>query len=410
MKRAGRLFDRILDPDNLRLAFVKASRGKRHREDQRAFEEDLDAELEKLRRGLADGTYPVGNYLRFRVFDPKEREICAAAFGERVLHHALMNLCEPEFDRRLSPDSFACRRGGGQTAAVARASEWCRRRSWFMKCDIRKYFDSIPHDGMRRVLSRVFKDPMVLFWFDRILQTYETAPGRGLPIGNLTSQHFANLYLDPVDRMAGTLVRYMDDFVYFGATKEELLERRAETESRVATLGLSLKFPPCPRHVSGGIPFLGRRVYGWGSRPDKRARLRFRRKSEAYAARLAVGDWSQETYQRRATALLAALRPPCPYLGNGPQGPRATTASFAAGATGTTRGTAAPRTGTGTTRTTATGTTGSAFWPSSTQRNRRSVPARFPAPERDRKQTPQGATPAGASRLRPNAPAGDLSS
>ena len=310
MKRAGSLFDRILEPDNLRLAFVKASRGKRHREDQRAFEADLDAELGRLRDGLVDGTYPVGNYLRFRVFDPKEREICAAAFGERVLHHALMNLCEPEFDRRLSPDSFACRRGGGQTAALARASRWCRRRAWYMKCDIRKYFDSIPHDGVRQMLSRVFKDRMVLFWFDRILATYETAPGRGLPIGNLTSQHLANLYLDSVDRIGGAFVRYMDDFVFFGGTKAELMERRKEAARRVADLGLSFKFPPCPLPVSGGIPFLGRRVHGWGTRPDARARLRFRRKSESYAARLAVGLWSQENYQRRVTALVAAARPP----------------------------------------------------------------------------------------------------
>ena len=102
MKRIGHLFECVVEPDNLRLAFVKASRGKRHRADQMAFQRNLEVELTRLREGLLAGDYPVGRYKRFTIWEPKEREICAAAFGERVLHHALMNVCEPYFDKWLN--------------------------------------------------------------------------------------------------------------------------------------------------------------------------------------------------------------------------------------------------------------------------------------------------------------------
>ena len=115
------MFERVIDPDNLRLAVWKASRGKRMRDDQRRFQANLDEELARLRDELITGDYPIGNFRRFTIYDPKEREICAATFGERVLHHSLMNVCEPYFDKWLIYDSYACRVGKGQVAAVKRA-------------------------------------------------------------------------------------------------------------------------------------------------------------------------------------------------------------------------------------------------------------------------------------------------
>ena len=111
MKRVGHLFEQIVEPDNLKLAFWKASRGKRARYVTRAFMRDFGSEIARLRDGLLSGTYPVGNFTRFKIYDPKEREICAASFGERVLQHAFMNVCESYFDRWLIPDSYACRKG-----------------------------------------------------------------------------------------------------------------------------------------------------------------------------------------------------------------------------------------------------------------------------------------------------------
>jgi len=210
---------KIADAENLRLAFWKAAKGKRGKADCVAFRERLDENLAALRAELLEGDVPVGNYHYFTVHDPKERLICAASFRERVLHHAVMNVCEPALERAAVFDSYACRKGKGRLLAVERAQGYARTHGWFLKMDIRKYFDSIDHETLRALLGRKFKDPELLRLVDRILASYQTAPGRGLPIGNLTSQHFANFYLAPLDRFLkeelrrGAYVRYMDDFV-----------------------------------------------------------------------------------------------------------------------------------------------------------------------------------------------------
>lgn len=306
MRRVGNLFDRVADMENLRLAFLSASRGKRARDDQRRFQSGLDGELRRLRDGLLDGTYPVGNYRRFTVHDPKEREICAAAFGERVLHHALMNVCGPHFDRWLTGRTFACRRGHGQLKAIGAAQANARRHGWFLKCDFRKYFDSIPHDGLRALLARKFKDGRVLHWFGRIIDTYETSPGRGLPIGNLTSQHFANLYLDRLDRLLPSVpyVRYMDDFVFWGDDRRALLDVRSRVEDFAGgVLGLELKGEPFVNRTALGMDFLGARVFPKTVRASRRSADRYRRKMRLCDWMFARGRLSESEYQGRVTAL-----------------------------------------------------------------------------------------------------------
>jgi len=188
MKRAGALLDAIADPGNLRLAFWKAAKGKGAKADCRAFQEKLDANLAALRADLLAGSARVGAYHYFTIHDPKERTICAASFPERVLHHALMNVCEPVLERAAVFDSYACRKGKGQLAAVRRAESCARQYGWFLKLDVRKYFDSVDHDILQGLLRRKFKDAVVLGLFDQVLASYQTVPGRGLPIGNLTSQ------------------------------------------------------------------------------------------------------------------------------------------------------------------------------------------------------------------------------
>ena len=143
----------IADADNLRLAFWKAAKGKRGKADCLAFRERLDENLAVLGAELLAGDVPVGDYHYFKVHDPKERLICAATFRERVLHHALMNVCEPVLERAAVFDSYACRKGKGRLLAVERAQGYARTRRWFLKMDIRKYFDSI-HQATLRELSR----------------------------------------------------------------------------------------------------------------------------------------------------------------------------------------------------------------------------------------------------------------
>ena len=315
MKRVGHIFDAVIEPANLRLAFYKASRGKHAKSDQRAFEANLEAELERIRVGLMRGDYPVGNYRRFTILDPKERTICAASFGERVVHHALMNVCEPYFDRWLIGSTFACRKGKGQIKAVEHAFRMASRYKWFLKCDIRKFFDSIPHEGLSAMLARRIKDPFVRGWFNRIIGTYETTPGRGLPIGNLTSQHFANLYLAPIDRMATEhpvgYVRYMDDFVFFSDSKDEL-KILLEESRRIAEeeLGLELKANSYINRTEFGMDFLGMRIFRNRIAASRKSRTRFTRKVMAYERLYDAGIWSDKTLQERVTALTAFVQMP----------------------------------------------------------------------------------------------------
>jgi len=192
MKRANHLVIQIAQMENLREAFLRASRGKRGKREVVAFSRELNVNLAALSRGILDGTVAVGDFHSFTIRDPKERIIHAAAFPERVLHHAIINVCEPVFERVAIDDSYACRKGKGREAALARAQSYARGNGWYLQMDVRKYFDSIDHAVLKRALRRKFKDAALLRLFDRIIDSYSTAPCRGLPIGSLTSQHFAN--------------------------------------------------------------------------------------------------------------------------------------------------------------------------------------------------------------------------
>lgn len=181
MKRAGNLFDQVIAWDNLRLAVARALRGKRHRPDAREFVSQLDANLANLRGQMLAGTVPLGEYRQFLIHDPKERVITAPCFRERVLHHAIMNVCEPLIDRWLIDDTFACRRGKGRIAALVRTRQFARRFPFFLKLDIRKYFDSVSHDELRSRLSCLFKDKRLLDLMSRIIRSFRGDQSCALP-------------------------------------------------------------------------------------------------------------------------------------------------------------------------------------------------------------------------------------
>lgn len=315
MRRAGRLLERVIARDNLRLAFWKASRGKRTKPDALAFSHRLNVNLEELARDLADGTYHVGPYHQFTIHDPKERLITAPCFRDRVLHHALMNVCEPVFDRFLIDDTFACRLGKGRIAAVERAREFARRFDFFLKLDIRRYFDSIAHSVLCERLERRFKDRRLLDLFGRIISGYQTAPGRGVPIGSLTSQHFANFYLGWLDRFiketlrASGYVRYMDDFVVWGDNRRGLRAARDQVREVLArALSLELKPEPYINRCRLGMDFLGCRIYPSHTTLSRRGRIRFQRKLGQLERKYSRGDFGSLELQQRATALVAFAR------------------------------------------------------------------------------------------------------
>jgi len=311
VRRTGNLLAAVAEPANLRLAFWKAARGKSARRDVAAYRAGLGENLGRLRAGILEGTVEVGRYRFFKIHEPKQRDICAAAFPERVLHHALMNHCEPVFEKRLIHDTYACRAGKGREAALKRARYFAARHAWFLKLDVRRYFESIDHAAMFALLRRVLKDRAVLEIFRRIIASHAAAPGRGLPIGNLTSQHFANLYLGELDHFAKEslrvrgYVRYMDDFVLWAHEKPILREWRAEIDGFLRErLKLETK-PPQINRTDRGMPFLGCRVFPRGLRLGGRGRRRFAAKLRAIEADHARGLVGEAALQQRATALVA---------------------------------------------------------------------------------------------------------
>ncbi len=265
-----------------------------------------------MRAELLAGRVRVGDYHLFQIFDPKERTICAASFQERVMHHAVMAVCEPVLERAAVFDSYACRKGKGRLAAVERATGYARQHEWFLKMDVRKYFNSVDHGVLERLLARKFKDPLALALFRQIIGSYETAPGRGLPIGNLTSQHFANYYLAPLDRFVKerlgrrAYVRYMDDFVVWGGCREELKAVRDRVRDfMVAELKLELKAEPCLNRTALGMDFLGYRLFPRSVRLARRSKNRFARKFRRYERAFVQGQWGEAELQRRMQALLS---------------------------------------------------------------------------------------------------------
>lgn len=312
MKRVGGLFERIADRENLMLAFCKARRGQGGAPAVLRYAADLDGEFARLRAGLAQGDLELGHFERFEIRDPKPRVIHAPPFRERVLHHALMNLCEPRIERYLIDDTFACRRGRGTSAALERAREFARRHHAVLKLDIARYFDSIDHAVLLRQLARLYKERRLLELFERIVASHHVAPGKGLPIGTLTSQHFASLYLGPLDhhvkqdlRCAG-YVRYMDDFLLFGDDRAELRRWLVELHTWLGR-ELRLTIKPSVQLVptTHGVPFLGFRVW-----PTHLTLSGVRRRRFAYAVRgcaraRARGALTEDDYARRLTSLFS---------------------------------------------------------------------------------------------------------
>lgn len=311
MRRAGYLMDDIAAPDNLYLAFCKARRGKRTRPEVLRYEASLDRNIALLRSSLLSGRADVGHYSYFHINDPKPRLICAAAFPERVLHHALMNVCHPYFERNLIETTYATRPGKGIYKAIARAGRASRRYPYAAKFDFRKYFDSIDHAILKGALRRLFKDTRLLSVFDTIIGSYCRKPGKGIPIGNLTSQYFANYYLSQMDHRclevlhAGEYIRYMDDFIVYAADRATL-DGHVEAISRYASEELLLELKPVVRlHTCGGIPFLGYCVYPHKLLLNGRSKRRLARKLRLCRQLMDRGIWSEAEYLNHVTPLLA---------------------------------------------------------------------------------------------------------
>ena len=264
MHRIGGIRDQVVDMDNLYTAYCKARRGKRRRPDVAQFSLDLEPQLLALQRELVAGEYAPGAYRQFTVYERKPRLISVAPFRDRVVHHAVMNVLEPLLDKRFIPDTCACRKDKGVHKAVDRYQQFAREYAYVLKLDIARYFPSIDRAILKQQLARRIKDKFVLALLRRIIdggpestEPVRFFPGddlvavsarqRGLPIGNLTSQFLANLYLDEFDhwlketcRVKGYL-RYVDDLYLLGDDKQRLWALRDAIAEKLQGLRLILR-------------------------------------------------------------------------------------------------------------------------------------------------------------------------
>lgn len=289
--RRDRLWPELISFDNLFTAYRKAARGKRSRPAVAAFEFRLEENLLNLQTELRRGDYRPGPYTSFSIHDPKRRLISAAPFRDRVVHHALVNVIEPFFERRFIYDTYANRKGKGTHRALARCTRFLRRYRYVLPLDVRQFFPSIDHATLVKTLGRVLHDPQVLELCDRVLaggagvlaEEYDMVyfPGddlfavnrpRGLPIGNLTSQFWANVYLDPLDQFIKRrlrcpgYVRYVDDMLLFAGDKQTLHGYRQAVLGYLAGLRLTVHETSAQlRPTAVGVPFLGFQLF-----PDHR--------------------------------------------------------------------------------------------------------------------------------------------
>lgn len=280
MKTYGNLWDRVTDTEQLYLAYKRARRCKRNSSAMASLAYDLESQLTKLRQELRDGSYKPSGYRNFSIVDPKPRKIYAAAFRDRIVHHSLVSAIEPIFDQTMISDNYACRVGKGTHAALRALDHHWRACDatglvYILRLDISKFFFNIPHNLLIELVNRRLREPPVRRLVETIVNSISTGaiPDVGIPIGNLTSQLFANIYLDQVDHFAKEhlgirhYVRYMDDFAIFSNSKEQLHQWQ---EAMVVFLNkLKLSLNPTRTILSpanAGINWLGFRVLQPGIR------------------------------------------------------------------------------------------------------------------------------------------------
>lgn len=296
-------FDKICSFENLRLAYLKARKCKRYRNEVLKFSYNLEERVLKLQEELLNQNYQHGGYREFIVCDAKKRQIKAAPFRDRVVHHAVCNIIEPIFDKGFIYDSYACRKEKGTHKAMKRLEQFLKsvsecakgtpaspervvhardggqgvlneRKIYCLKCDISKYFASINHKVLLELIKKKITDIKVIWLIQEILNSnYEREVGVGIPIGNVISQLFANIYLNELDQFVKhTLrvkhyIRYMDDFLILDHNKTRLHQTKKVIQEFLQNK-LKLELHPKKANVSPiekGVDFLGYQIFVFDS-------------------------------------------------------------------------------------------------------------------------------------------------
>lgn len=339
MKTINNLFPKIYDFENLFEAYKLAVKTKRYRPDVMEYMDRLEENLFELQNQLMWGQYEVGRYNIFYVYEPKKRLIMSLQFKDRVAQHAIYRQLNPLIEKQYIKDSYACRVGYGTHAAIDRLQYWLRetdrkkKKYYYLKLDIAKYFYRIDHSVLKRILARKIRDKPLLDLLDKIIDCEDTNFGLplgadigdvafdemlgdvGLPIGNLTSQMFANLYLNEQDQYCKhTLklhyyIRYMDDVIILHHDKRYLAEVQKQIADFLGNeLNLQLNKKTCIRPTSAGIEFVGFRVWSTHRKLRKKTAKKMKKRLRYLFHGYANGEIDRETLDRSVASYRGILK------------------------------------------------------------------------------------------------------
>jgi len=302
-------YEELCSYENLELAFKRARKGKTLKPYVIEFEENLKQNLLQLRNELTMQTYQPQPLKTFILRDPKTRKISKSDFRDRIIHHAICNIIEPIFQKTFIHDSFANRIGKGTPNAIKRFDIFKRKSSqnntkkcYVLKADIKSYFQTVDHEILLEILSKRIEDKQIMLLITKILRNYETKDQhKGMPLGNLTSQFFANVYLNELDQFvkhklrAKYYIRYVDDFVILNQSKKKLQEHMIQI-NKFLLEQLKLTLRPDKSQIiklEKGINFLGFRIFYHHKLLVKRNMRKFTKKLQKMS-----GKYKQDKIER----------------------------------------------------------------------------------------------------------------
>lgn len=327
MKTFKKLFDNVCNPESLFLAWDEFKRDKGKKTDVLEFEKHLEQNIFELYREIRDKNYLHRPYEGFYIYDPKRRHIHKASVRDRVLHHAVFKVLNPIFEPTFIPTSFSCRVGKGTHRGVVALESMIRKVSrnytrpcYALKCDVRKFFDSVDHTILTAILERKILDPEMRHLLREIVGSFSSGQSdlfkyRGLPIGNLTSQIFANVYMNEFDQFVkrelkiAHYARYTDDFVVLSHDEAEL-KPMLEKMERFLHERLKLSLHPekvMIRKPHQGVDFLGYVIFPHHILLRARTRRRMLRKLKEKVSMFREGRISEETLKSSLRSYLGVM-------------------------------------------------------------------------------------------------------
>ncbi len=317
-------YSSIISIENIFQAFSEFKKGKGKREDVQLFERNLEDNLFSLHENLKEKKYRHGDYKAFYVRDPKVRHIHKAVVRDRIVHHLVSNVLEVVFEPQFFAHSYSCRKEKGTHKAVIELIKQARKASknnmsalFVLKCDIKKFFASIDHKVLLALLKSSFNDKDFLWLLSEIVESFQTdnTISKGMPIGNLTSQLFANIYLNPLDQFMKHVlkvkyyIRYADDFIILSKDRDYLQNLIIEIEKYLSDK-LQLKLHPSKvtiRNYYFGIDFLGYVIFPYFVLPRTHTKRRISRKLSEKVGLLKNGQLSNESLNQSLQSYLGYL-------------------------------------------------------------------------------------------------------